>query len=101
MRDFYDVTTLFGSYKESIDYDDLSLAFIKTCTKRKTNSLLRDSKEIILSISQDSTLQRLWKRYTQKYKYASCIEFSTNIETLNYLIDKIILRKGQVLFKCV
>lgn len=100
MRDFYDVTTLFGSYKESIDYDDLSLAFIKTCTKRKTNSLLRDSKEIILSISQDSTLQRLWKRYTQKYKYASCIEFSTNIETLNYLIDKIILRKGQVLFKC-
>lgn len=29
------------------------------------------------------------------------IEFSTNIETLNYLIDKIILRKGQVLFKCV
>ena len=50
MRDFYDVTTLFGSYKESIDYDDLSLAFIKTCTKRETNSLLRDSKEIILSI---------------------------------------------------
>lgn len=101
MRDFYDVTTLFGCYRESIDYDDLSLAFIKTCTKRETNSLLRDSKEIILSISQDSTLQRLWKRYTQKYKYASCIEFSTNIETLNYLIDKIILRKGQVLFKCV
>ena len=28
MRDFYDVTTLFGSYKESLDYDDLSLAFI-------------------------------------------------------------------------
>ena len=89
MRDFYDVTTLFGYYRESIDYDDLSLAFIETCTKRKTESLLRDSKEIILSISQDSTLQRLWKRYTQKYKYASCIEFSTNIETLNYLIDRI------------
>lgn len=101
MRDFYDVTTLFGCYRESIDYDDLFLAFIETCTKRKTNSLLQDSKGIILSISQDSTLQRLWKRYTQKYKYASCIEFSTNIETLNYLIDKIFLRKGQVLFKCV
>ena len=101
MRDFYDVTTLFGYYRESIDYDDLSLAFIETCTKRKTESLLRDSKEIILSISQDSTLQRLWKRYTQKHKYASCIEFSTNIETLNYLIDKIFLRKGQVLFKRV
>lgn len=35
MRDFYDVTTLFGCYRESIDYDDLSLAFIKTCTKKK------------------------------------------------------------------
>ena len=66
MRDFYDVTTLFGSYKESIDYDDLSLAFIKTCTKRETNSLLRDSKEIILSISQDSTLQRLVEKIYSK-----------------------------------
>lgn len=33
MRDFYDVTTLFDRYNDSINYNDLSLAFDKTCRK--------------------------------------------------------------------
>lgn len=36
MRDFYDVTTLFDRYNDSINYNDLSLAFDKTCRKRDT-----------------------------------------------------------------
>lgn len=40
MRDFYDITTLFNRYKDSINYNDLSLAFDKTCRKRETLSLL-------------------------------------------------------------
>ena len=36
MRDFYDVTTLFDRYNDSINYNDLSLAFDKTCRKRET-----------------------------------------------------------------
>jgi len=39
MRDFYDVTTLFDRYNDSINYNDLSLAFDKTCRKRETLSL--------------------------------------------------------------
>ena len=35
MRDFYDVTTLFDCYNDSINYNDLSLAFDKTCTKER------------------------------------------------------------------
>ncbi|WP_456074766.1 nucleotidyl transferase AbiEii/AbiGii toxin family protein [Holdemanella biformis] len=35
MRDFYDVTTLFDRYNDSINYNDLSLAFDKTCTKER------------------------------------------------------------------
>ena len=35
IRDFYDVTTLFDRYNDSINYNDLSLAFDKTCTKER------------------------------------------------------------------
>ena len=79
MRDFYDVTTLFDRYNDSINYNDLSLAFDKTCRKRETLSLLEHYEEILCSISEDSTLQNLWKNYCRKYKYASHIEFSTNL----------------------
>lgn len=41
MRDFYDVTTLFDRYTDSINYNDLSLAFNRTCRKRGTLTLLK------------------------------------------------------------
>lgn len=89
MRDFYDVTTLFSRYKDSINYNDLSLAFVKTCRKRETLSLLKDSKGILSSIKEDKTLQNSWKNYCRKYKYARHIDFSTNLESLDYLINQI------------
>lgn len=89
MRDFYDVTTLFNRYKDSINYNDLSLAFVKTCRKRETLSLLKDSKGILSSIKEDKTLQNSWKNYCRKYKYARHIDFSTNLESLDYLINQI------------
>lgn len=89
MRDFYDVTTLFSRYKDSINYNDLSLAFVKTCRKRETLSLLKDSKGILSSIKEDKTLQNSWKNYCRKYKYARHIDFSTNFESLDYLINQI------------
>lgn len=90
MRDFYDITTLFNRYKDSINYNDLSLAFDKTCRKRETLSLLEQYEEILCSISEDSTLQNLWKNYCRKYKYASHIEFSTNLEIIKQLMSKIL-----------
>ena len=90
MRDFYDVTTLFNRYKDLINYNDLSLAFDRTCRKRETLSLLEHYEEILSSISEDSILQNLWKNYCRKYKYASHIEFSTNIEILKHLMNQIL-----------
>lgn len=74
MRDFYDVTTLFD----------------KTCRKRETLSLLEHYEEILCSISEDSTLQNLWKNYCRKYKYASHIEFSTNLEIIKQLMSQML-----------
>lgn len=90
MRDFYDVTTLFDRYNDSINYNDLSLAFDKTCRKRETPSVLEHYEEILCSISEDSTLQNLWKNYCRKYKYASHIEFSTNLEIIKQLMSQML-----------
>lgn len=87
---FYDVTTLFDRYNDSINYNDLSLAFDKTCRKRETLSLLEHYEEILCSISEDSTLQNLWKNYCRKYKYASHIEFSTNLEIIKQLMSQML-----------
>lgn len=73
MRDFYDVTTLFNRYKNSINYENLSLA----------------SNDILVSIKADLNLQNLWKNYCKKQMYIEFVDFSTNIETLEYLIQQI------------
>ena len=46
--------------------------------------------EILCSISEDSTLQNLWKNYCRKYKYASHIEFSTNLEIIKQLMSQML-----------
>lgn len=89
MRDFYDITSLYNRYKESINYSLLSLAFHTTCSKRQSLSLLADSTEILSSISSNLDLQNLWKNYCRKFKYASNLKFSDNIKTLDLLIQQI------------
>ena len=89
MRDFYDVTTLFNRYKDSINYENLASAFNKTCIKRESLPLLDEANDILDSIESDSNLQNLWNSYCKKQKYANHIEFSTNLETIEYLIKQI------------
>ena len=89
MRDFYDVTTLFNRYKDSINYENLASAFNKTCIKRESLSLLDEANDILDSIESDSNLQNLWNSYCKKQKYANHIEFSTNLKTIEYLIKQI------------
>ncbi len=92
MRDFYDVTTLFNLYKDSINYENLATAFNKTCIKRESSYLLDEANDILISISNDSNLQNLWKSYCKKQKYADHIDFTTNLETIEYLIKRMIDR---------
>ncbi len=88
LRDFYDITTLFDVYKDTINYEILALAFDKTCIKRNTTSLKKESNEIIQNIELDNGLHTLWKQYQKKYKFAKEISFEQNIETLKLIIKK-------------
>lgn len=87
MRDFYDITTLYGVYKDCINYEVLTLAFDKTCKKRNTVSLKEQSLEIIQNIEADNGLHNLWKQYQKKYKFAKEISFEKNIETFKEIIS--------------
>lgn len=89
MRDFYDITTLFDVYRDTINYQILSLAFDRTCMKRNTTSLKEQSNEIIQDIELDNGLHNLWKQYQKKYKFAKEISFKQNIETLKLITNKI------------
>lgn len=89
MRDFYDVTTLYKQYKDKINYEDLSLAFSKTCHKRETEILLSPADSLLKDISQDPTLLKLWKQYAKKYNYAKDIDYQTNIDTIKLLLTNI------------
>lgn len=89
MRDFYDVTTLYVQFKDRINYANLLLAFKTTCDKRQTENLLDFSNGIINSISKDISLEKMWKQYCKKYKYASNLQLSSTIDTLAIIINKI------------
>ena len=78
------------------------MAFDKTCRKRETLSLLEHYEEILCSISEDSTLQNLWKNYCRKYKYASHIEFSTNLEIIKQLMSQMLeIEWNNILIVCI
>lgn len=75
MRDFYDVTVLYGCYKRGINYDRLSLAFEKTCEKRGTTFLLLDYEKIVLHIASDVTVHKLWNNYRKNINMHSLLNF--------------------------
>lgn len=89
MRDFYDVKILVDCYKDSINYEDLALAFVKTCKKRKTTSLLEDANQILVLNQSEPSLQNLWINYCRKHKYSRNIAFLSSLKALEYLIEQI------------
>lgn len=89
MRDFYDVITLYSCYKSVIDYENLALAFDKTCIQRKTEFLLSDYNTILSDIATDAKTHQLWKNYCHKNEYAKHLELTTIIETLYTIFEKI------------
>ena len=59
-RDFYDIYTLSGMYRDRIDVEVLNGGFKATCEKRNSEKLLTDAHSIIDSIEADDTVKELW-----------------------------------------
>ena len=63
MRDFYDLYTLYKLKKDDIDYKILREAIERTSNKRESQEIMKDYKEIIEDIKEDSYLRSLWDVY--------------------------------------
>lgn len=93
MRDFYDVKILTDIYEHSINHIILKRAFEATSKERKTETLIENSSFAIETIKEDKTMNSLWRKYQNKYQYASGISLE---ETLNSVMKIISIIESDI-----
>ena len=86
MKDYYDIYLFLTKLKNDIDINILKEAINSTFTKRNSFEYLKDYDVIIDSIINNERIEKLWSIYSNKYKYAKCI----NINEILNLLKKII-----------
>lgn len=89
MRDFYDLYTLYKLKKDQIDYEILKEAIEKTSNKRGSWEIMKDYKEIIEDIKEDSYLRFLWKVYLKENKYIENLTFDKIVDVVITLSNRI------------
>lgn len=73
MRNFYDVHILYQLQSESIDLIVLKEALIGTGKKRGTFHVIKNGYDIIEGVFSNENMALSWKKYQNKYSYASDI----------------------------
>ena len=89
MRDFYDLYTLYKLKKDQIDYEILKEAIERTSNKRGSWEIMKDYKEIIEDIKEDSYLRFLWKVYLKENKYIENLTFDKIVGVVITLSNRI------------
>ena len=89
MRDFYDLYTLYKLKKDQIDYEILKEAIERTSNKRGSWEIMKDYKEIIEDIKEDSYLRFLWKVYLKENKYIGDLTFDKIVGVVITLLNRI------------
>lgn len=89
MRDFYDLYTLYKLKKDQIDYEILKEAIGRTSKKRGSQEMMKDYKEIIEDIKEDSYLRSLWEVYLNENKYIGDLTFYKVVDVVTILSDRI------------
>lgn len=85
MKDYYDLY-FFVNYKwNKIDKEILSEAIIRTFSARNSITELRNIKETIKVLENNSFLNKLWLDYSQKYEYSKNVSFSDTIEAIKVI----------------
>jgi len=89
MRDFYDLYTLYKLKKDQIDYKVLKEAIERTSKKRGSQEIMKDYKEIIEDIKEDSYLRSLWEVYINENKYIGDLTFDKVVGVVTILSNRI------------
>lgn len=89
MRDFYDLYMFNKLYSNTVDKNILFLAFQNTCSKRNTIQVINNSKDILLKIKNDTSLNYLRNNYLKKSKINENIEFNDTIDSILNILSLI------------
>lgn len=97
MKDYYDIYLFLTKLKNDIDINILKEAINSTFTKRNSFEYLKNYDVIIDSIINNERIEKLWSIYSNKYKYAKCI----NINEILNLLKKIIKNLNLIIWQLI
>lgn len=83
-RDYYDAYIL--SMTQAYDRQLFEDALSATAEHRGSTESIADRSEIIERISESKDLQNMWKKYQQRFNYASGIEYADIMKVLRKLL---------------
>lgn len=81
-RDFYDLYTLYRLYRDNICMEILRDAVLNTSEKRGSLKEIKAWRDILSDIREEPALQELWKRYAADTPYATELQFSEIMDTI-------------------
>lgn len=88
-RDFYDLHTLYCSYKENIRVDVLRLAVMHTAKKRDSVEDIKDWRDILNDIREEPQLYLLWDKYVADNKYIGELAFNEVLDTVEQVAEQL------------
>ena len=91
MRDFYDLYNLYNLKKDEIDFGILKQAIISTAKRRDSLSLMKQAKDIVEDIKEDTYLKELWKAYLADNLYVGNLDFLETVKIIETIEETIAL----------
>ena len=91
MRDFYDLYSLYNLRKKEIDLDILKQAIISTAKRRDSLSLMKQAKDVVEEIKEDTYLEELWKAYLADNLYVGNLDFLETVKIVETIEETIAL----------
>ena len=99
MRDFYDLYNLYNLKKDEIDFGILKQAIISTAKRRDSLSLMKQAKDIVEDIKEDTYLKELWKAYLADNLYVGNLDFLETVKIVETIEETIALDDNDLIVK--
>ena len=91
MRDFYDLYNLYNLKKDETDFGILTQAIISTAKRRDSLSHMKQAKDIVEDIKEDTYLKELWKAYLADNLYVGNLDFLETVKIVETIEETIAL----------
>ena len=86
---FYDLHVLYHERRDSVRPDILKMAIEHTAVKRESMDMLKDWKDIMQDMREETALYSLWRNYAADNSYAEGLEFHVLLDTVEEIAELI------------